>query len=268
MGHLPAVCRLKTSGRNSPNTPTNDSGKCFYVAACSIREKKIIAKKDRLSQGPDILVEEADQKIWIEAVTPTAGQPGKLDTVPGLHADGEVHAVPDDSLLLRFLHAMEEKRRKFCSYLDDHIVDPNDLCIIAVNGGDQKGSGGFDSVFELAVYPNRIKTLGDEFWKWDACYPLRKSNNASVQAGVFVTAEYKDIIGTIFSPSTIGNLVDSVIEIQYFPNPNSIRRITVNWVPWSKEYVIRKSSSQMIISKMENRLETAKMLGPFPAQIS
>ena len=147
-------------------------------------EKKIIAKKDRLSQGPDILVEEADQKIWIEAVTPTAGQPGKPDTVPGLQADGEVHAVPDDSLLLRFVQAMEEKKGKFRSYLDDRIVDPNDLCIIAVNGGDQKGSGGFDSVFELAVYPKRIKTLGDEFWKWDACYLLWKSNNASVQASV------------------------------------------------------------------------------------
>ena len=230
--------------------------------------KNVIPKKYRPQQGPDILVRDAEQQIWIEAVTPTVGQPGKLDTVPGLRVDDDAHAVPDSQLLLRIAQVLEEKRKKFSSYLDNSIVDPNDLCIIAVNGGDQGGFGGFDSVFEPAVYQNRIKTSGDEFWRWDTPCLVQKSNNALVQASVFVTAGYKGIAGAMFSPSMIGNLANSKIEIQYFPNPNSIRRITTNWVPWAKEYVIHEPSSPTVISEMRYGKEIARVLGQFPIKSS
>ena len=72
--------------------------------------KNVIAKRDRVQSGPDILVKERGETIWIEAVTPTTGEPAKPDTVPDFQADGKAYSVPDDSLLLRFLQAMDEKR--------------------------------------------------------------------------------------------------------------------------------------------------------------
>ena len=74
--------------------------------------KKVIAKSDRVESGPDILVEEEGKRIWIEAVVPTTGELGKPDTVPELKVDGQIHAVPDDSLVLRYLQGMNEKEEE------------------------------------------------------------------------------------------------------------------------------------------------------------
>ena len=99
--------------------------------------KNVIAQRDRAQSGPDILVKEAGETIWIEAVTPTPGEPPRPD-----RADGEVYPVPDDSLLLRFLQAMNDKRNRLQPYVDDSLIAPDDLRIIAINAGDQKGFGG------------------------------------------------------------------------------------------------------------------------------
>ena len=122
--------------------------------------KNVIAKRDRVQSGPDILVKEPGETIWIEAVTPTTGEPAKPDTVPDFQADGKAYSVPDDSLLLRFLQAMDEKRNRLQSYVDDSITASDDIHIIAINAGDQKGFGGFTGGFRQSFVSDSNQDIG------------------------------------------------------------------------------------------------------------
>ena len=119
---------------NFPPSGQGNPDLCVFLLKSG---KNVIAQRDRAQSGPDILVKEAGETIWIEAVTPTPGEPPRPD-----RADGEVYPVPDDSLLLRFLQAMNDKRNRLQSYVDDSLIAPDDLRIIAINAGDQKGFGG------------------------------------------------------------------------------------------------------------------------------
>ena len=229
--------------------------------------KNVVAKSDRVQSGPDILVEE-DGEIWIEAVAPATGEPGKPDTVPELQADGKTHSVPGDPLLLRFLQAMDEKRKKQESYLADKIIAPGDPYIIAINAGDQDGFGGFSGVFDRALYPTRTKTLGDPDWKWGDPYQVTKSNGSVVPASVLVGKDYQNIAGVIFSPSGIGDLASPAEEFHFFPNPNCDTRIAPKWAQWTREHVLSGSAGCPSLIELEHGQERARVLGQFPSSPS
>ena len=226
--------------------------------------KNVIAKRDRVQSGPDILVKEPGETIWIEAVTPTTGEPAKPDTVPDFQADGKAYSVPDDSLLLRFLQAMDEKRNRLQSYVDDSITASDDIHIIAINAGDQKGFGGFTGVFDRVLYPTRTKILGNADWMWGTPCEVVKSNGSVVPASVFVRADYQDITGVIFSPSTIGDMVSPMAEFHYYLNPNSDTRLPVKWLQWTWESVMSDSVDHPALIGLEHCQEVTRVLGQFP----
>lgn len=80
------------------------------------------------SPGPDFLVDVDGHRIWIEATCPTAGEPGKPDTI--VRGDG---LTPWNLIALRIRSAVEEKRRKYDCYLERGIVRSGDSLLIAVN---------------------------------------------------------------------------------------------------------------------------------------
>jgi hypothetical protein len=83
--------------------------------------------------GPDICVEYRDLRIWVEAVTPTDGNPTKPDSViePTLC---EAHKIPEEKIILRYTNAINSKHKQYLKYLADGIVAENDAYVIAVNG--------------------------------------------------------------------------------------------------------------------------------------
>lgn len=105
--------------------------------------------------GPDILLELNRGRIWIEAVTPTNGQPGKPDSLvePGFPAmwvgdsagkpEGmdrpieetvaESGRIPEEKIVLRYTTAIREKYQKYLCYLREGYVHKNDAYVIAVN---------------------------------------------------------------------------------------------------------------------------------------
>ena len=231
----------------------------MLVCAHLLKSGKNVAPKNaRVQKGPDILVKDPNVFIWIEAVTPTAG---KTNTVPVLQVDDNVHTVPDDPLLLRFVQALEEKRQKFRKYLKDGIVAADDLRIVAVNAGDQGGSGIFSNVFDPAVYPPRAKTWGGYERTWGSPCKIEKSNGSIVPASIFTSADSQGITGAIFSPSSMGNLVGSDTEFHYFPNPNSDTRLPAGWLQWTREHIM---SDQPALIELEHGREIAKVVGQFP----
>ena len=80
--------------------------------------------------GPDVLVESEGQRIWIEAVTATDGDPAKPDSA----VQSDSGAVPDKKIILRYTNAVAEKHLKYRGYLTRKIVRENDAYVIAVNG--------------------------------------------------------------------------------------------------------------------------------------
>jgi len=78
--------------------------------------------------GPDLLCEINGSRCWIEAICPTAGEPGRPDTI--VRGDG---ITPWNLITLRIRGAVEEKKRKYDRYIEQGIVAKEDRLLIAVN---------------------------------------------------------------------------------------------------------------------------------------
>ena len=95
------------------------------------------------AKGPDICIVGGDNRVWVEAV---AVKPGDgADRVLPREARGRFRetrsgvtgwgGVPptDDSLILRYMSALDAKRQKFVGYMSDGIVKAGEPCIVAVS---------------------------------------------------------------------------------------------------------------------------------------
>ncbi len=88
--------------------------------------------------GPDLQVLHGEQRIHIEAIAPSAGNPLHADAVPEpvyRDADGELIAVqvPHDQITLRIAHAFRAKAGVFDRYRQRAYVREGERCIIAIN---------------------------------------------------------------------------------------------------------------------------------------
>ena len=84
--------------------------------------------------GPDVLVMIDERRVWIEAVCAGKGLLEKPDSVPEIET-GIVHAVPIRQYVVRLRSSLREKERKFRKYVNDGIVTPEDLAVVAINAG-------------------------------------------------------------------------------------------------------------------------------------
>ena len=94
---------------------------------------------DAPKPGPDFSLTLAGRKIWVEAVAPTPGEPGKPDSVPQLEPQqGEITSgyFPQDRIVLRCASAIAEKLKAQQEYMGCGIISPDDCYIIAVNYAD------------------------------------------------------------------------------------------------------------------------------------
>ena len=82
--------------------------------------------------GPDILLDLGDRRIWIEAVCATAGEAGLPDSVPQTPL-GKVARVPIREYVLRIRTSLHDKARKFQTYIDKGTVCAHDTLTIAIN---------------------------------------------------------------------------------------------------------------------------------------
>ena len=89
---------------------------------------------DCRNPGPDVLLTFAERHVWIEAVCVTEGQAGKPDSVPPLE-DGKTVDVPIKQYVMRIRNSLDEKSKKFKTYLEKGVVGHGDVLVIAINGG-------------------------------------------------------------------------------------------------------------------------------------
>lgn len=88
--------------------------------------------------GPDICVRHRGQRVWIEAVAATAGDPSHPDSVPAYEPprEGEIISgfVPQDQIVLRCTAAIAQKYPlQFRKHVEAGIIGPEDRYVVAVN---------------------------------------------------------------------------------------------------------------------------------------
>ncbi len=94
-------------------------------------EKGIYPKITNFSKGPDLLFVNDKTKIWVEAVSSQNGEnANKVEQV----FYNRTQIVPEDKIMLRLLSVLSDKVKKYNGYINDKIVSPSDVCIIALNG--------------------------------------------------------------------------------------------------------------------------------------
>jgi len=98
----------------------------MYLGACLLTRG--VALRPCKLPGPDLQAQVDGRRVWIEAICPSAGEPGKPDTVK--RGDG---LTPWNLIALRIRGAIEDKNRKYDGYLAQHIVGADDRLLIAVN---------------------------------------------------------------------------------------------------------------------------------------
>lgn len=81
-------------------------------------------------EGPEFYIEQNKRRVWVEAIAPGPGE-GK-DRVPEVEP-GVAGRVPTEKILLRFTHALVEKRRKYLDAFEKGIISPEDGYLLAVN---------------------------------------------------------------------------------------------------------------------------------------
>jgi len=83
--------------------------------------------------GPDIGIDFNGQKIWIEATTPTNGDPNSAHSIPKIEPDGTVYAVPNEKIILRYTNSIDSKIQQYKKWIDKSIVREYDPFVIALN---------------------------------------------------------------------------------------------------------------------------------------
>lgn len=127
------------------------------LLAARLREKGFNPMPSR-GGGPDFLLTETGQNIWIEVICPEpVGVPSEW-LIPEL---GEVRVVtfPHEQILLRWTSAIKEKAEKLIGnpdrnirgYIEKGIVSPTDAYVIAVNG--RHLSSTFSALRGISQYP-------------------------------------------------------------------------------------------------------------------
>lgn len=81
-------------------------------------------------EGPEFYIEHNNKRIWIEAIAPGPGEGADQVPEPEL---GVASEVPTEKILLRFTHALNEKRKKYIEALKKQIISSNDAYLLAVN---------------------------------------------------------------------------------------------------------------------------------------
>lgn len=85
-----------------------------------------------IKKGPDLFATVEGKKIWIEAVTASAGS--GPDAVPE-RVPGVVAEVPDDQIKLRLQSALSSKLRKYHQYRSKGWISEGEGYVVAVNAG-------------------------------------------------------------------------------------------------------------------------------------
>ncbi|MBD2487629.1 hypothetical protein [Aulosira sp. FACHB-615] len=230
----------------------------MYLACSLIFQGLSIDSKD---EGPDILIDTGELKIWIEAVAPKPGQ--GVDAVSQMEF-GVLRNIPDEKIKLRYRSAIEEKyNKKYKNYLAKKIVKPEDCYIIAINGSSIPSAR---RELEIPRIIRSVLPFGNESINIDteSGMPIerfyqyqdssRKQSGASVSTDIFFKEEYSGISAILFSCMDVLNRPNEFgDDFVLLHNPLATRQFPQGFFKLGREYWVDNSSLKCITWSTEGK---------------
>jgi hypothetical protein len=220
-------------------------------AGKTLRPRTDLTKKTK-DFGPDICVLEEGRSVWIECVAPRKGKEGHEDSVPELSKKRMMSAAPRRQVELRITSSLLQKQGKFQGYRKAGIVAPDDIAIIAFSGSNfwaQSVTTDIPQAFS-AVYP-----IGSEFavvdkgtgdvvkTGYEHAPKIPRKGGPDIERTGFLSGDYADIAGIIWSRRTTGNLVGPN-DLAYVHNVTATTPLAPKWGPWATEYLVHKTEDE------------------------
>lgn len=230
----------------------------MYLAV-SLKEAgyNVTKPKCNPNEGPDVLIQDGDRKIWIEAVCASPGELGKPDSVvePPM---GQVNEVSLHNPTLRFQSALKAKACKYNKYLENGIVGGDDILVVAIN---------MYAIPDARVYMQDIILrgvygYGDRIVKVSKrtreiigvrgtevpC--TKKANNAEVDAQSFINGTKPHIAAILVNCSDLANRSDQ-LGSDFLLCPNLTPK-----TPWPQGYL--KLGSEWLFNEDEEGWQRRK----------
>jgi len=102
-----------------------------YRVSCPKPEaQQGFARLPKAHEGPDIHLEREGNRIWIEAVAVTRGDPSKADSL----VEPNPTEIPEEKIVLRYTSAIRQKYQQYFHYLRNRIIRKSDAYVVALNG--------------------------------------------------------------------------------------------------------------------------------------
>lgn len=197
-------------------------------------------------EGPEFYFEILHRRIFVEAVAPGPGT--GLDQVPGPQY-GVATKTPTEKILLRFTHALVEKRKKYLEALRKNIVRCDDGYLLAINSrGIHHGAGGntmpyFVQAFlpfgplAVALDPKTGKIV-DSFHQYRDAVSKQSGQNISTKP--FLDSEFQFVSAVLHSRVDCVNCPNELgADFCILHNHNADHEIDPLAFPWSKQLILR-----------------------------
>lgn len=219
----------------------------MYLGCCLLNKGVRLIATNGI--GPDFCINTGKNKIWIEAITPTAGSDDNPDRVPEmitLSEGGGAQEVPRDKIILRFRSALAEKENKFRSYMTNQIVQTGDIKIIALSSAAVRGwSKGATIPYILsAVFPvghayisinPKTGSVVDRGYQFQSA--IAKTNGKTVETQFFTDLMHSDVSAVIYSDGDLGNPPSQLgNDLFIIHNPLATNPLPHGQLPYAREY--------------------------------
>lgn len=254
-------------------TSENDSKfwSCISEALLADRLRdKIFPKRSAIGEGPDFLVLNGDNNVWIEVICPEA----RNIPMGWLKFEKDSTDFPHVDILLRWTAAIKEKSEKLIGnldgsvkgYIQSGVVSSSDAYVIAINGC-QLRNGPFSSLMGISQFPFAVEAVfpvgplqlkinRDTHEVVEQRHQHRPNiinrNNAQVPAYTFLDPRFKPISAIWAVDVNGGNIIGNSEPMAVIHNPIALNPIPVGYLPADSEYVTKPcNENEYLLEKID-----------------
>jgi len=180
--------------------------------------------------GPDFIIETDRKRIFIEAVCPGPGDEDNPNSVPPIVYGAPIaQEVPVPQIVLRICSALQEKKRKYETYIEQGIVSLDDCCVIAVSSSKlspraklspptiMRATHGLGNRY--VIFGKGEGVVGEGI---ESCESIPKVSGQDIDTRFFLSEDNRLISAVLYSDSSFFSLAfDLFEESMFIHNPKA-----------------------------------------------
>jgi hypothetical protein len=199
-------------------------------------------------EGPEFYAIVRNRRVWFEAIAPEPGN--GPDQVPPLRCDDSFPAFPTEQVLLRFTHALDEKRRRYSEAVRKGIIGTKDQYVLAINSRGIRHDAPYEKRMPLfiqaflpigpLVVPIDVKTRKFEEPFYQPRPSIAKLSGSPVSTRTFLDDDDRFCSAILHSgvdcanyPTRIGG------DFAILHNPNAQCPLDFTLFEWSEQFILR-----------------------------